>query len=83
MAKRYYGQGYYEGMAGARAQEKKDGAMISEDMSAVANMPQSVIMREYPKTGYAYYNLNDTLSGVDSQIKSDMKEKKGSNPEKY
>lgn len=87
MAKRYYnskmGMGYYEGMDERRKQERMDGSMISEDMSAIANMPQGVIMREYPTTGYAYYDVSDTLSGVDRQISSDMKEKKGKNPQKY
>ena len=58
--------------------------MISKDMSAFANMPQSVIMKEYPKIDFAGYDLDDTIKGVDYQMKADMKgKKKGMMPEKY
>lgn len=84
MAKRYYGEEYYAGMAGSKKQQRSDGAMISKDMSATANMPQNVVMRDYPKVDYAMYNLNDTITGIDYQMKSDMKgKKKGGMPEKY
>jgi hypothetical protein len=69
MAKRYYGG---------------DGSMISKDMSATANMPQNAVMRKYPAVPYAMYGLNDTITGIDYQMKSDMKGKKtGKMPEKY
>lgn len=84
MAKRYYGDEYYAGMAGSKKQQRMDGSMISKDMSAIANMPQSVVMREYPKVDYASYDLNDTMRVVDYQMKADMKgKKKGAMPEKY
>jgi hypothetical protein len=43
--------------------------MISEDHSAVANLPQSVIQKTYPKCKYMdQYELDDTMRGIDSQI---------------
>jgi hypothetical protein len=64
----------------------EDSGMIREDHSAIANLPQSVIMREYPKVStYAMdYNLNDTASGIDRQMYDDAKKtKKEMYPEKY
>lgn len=86
--KRYYdsriGNEYYAGMAGSRTQQRMDGEMISEDMTAPSNLPQGVIMKDYPKIDYANYDLNDTIAGVDYQMKEDMKgKKKGRMPEKY
>lgn len=50
-----------------------------------ANMPQGVIMKEYPKYGSpSSEGLNDTLSGIDRQVSSDSKGKKSAgNAEKY
>ena len=71
MAKRYY-DGEYAGMESRRAQEREDGGMLSEDKSAIANMPQSVIIKMYPKSGaYMPENLDDTLRGVDGQMDAD------------
>lgn len=71
--KRYY-DGYYESMDSRRAQERKDGSMISKDMSAQANMPQGVIMRLYPgEKGGLGESLDDTMRGIDSQVSSDVK----------
>jgi len=47
--------------------------MISEDRSAISNLPQGVIMKEYPKNDYATYNLNDDLLGIDNQISDDSR----------
>lgn len=49
------------------------GGMISENMSATANLPQNVIMRKYKMNEYAYYMLDDTITGVDRQMNSDVK----------
>lgn len=61
--------------------------MISEDKSAVANLPQNVIMKEYPKSpSMGYSELDDTIRVIDNQITKDAngpKIKKGSMPEKY
>jgi hypothetical protein len=84
MAKRYYGDEFYAGMAGSKKQQRADASMIQKDMSAIANMPQNVVMKEYPQVDYAYYDLNDTITGIDYQMKADMKgKKKGPMPEKY
>lgn len=47
--------------------------MIREDRSAIANLPQNVIMREYPRYGNGYEGgmLNDKLSGIDRQMEMD------------
>lgn len=58
---------YYDKM-----QERKDGSMIGGS-TGIANMPQNVIMKYYPKGGaYMPENLNDGLSGIDSQMSSDV-----------
>jgi len=52
---------------------KSGPCMISEDRSAISNLPQGVIMKEYPKNDYATYNLNDDLLGIDNQISDDSR----------
>ena len=42
--------------------------MISENKSAQANMPQDVVMKDYPKCSYMEYDLDDTIRGIDDQI---------------
>jgi hypothetical protein len=67
MAKRY-NDGSYEGLAGRRAQEARDAGMISEDHNAMANLPQNVIMKQYPQDrDYTPEGLDDTISGIDRQ----------------
>lgn len=50
----------------------KEMSMISEDRSAVANMPQSVMYKPYPR---AYDELDhgqdDTMAGIDRQMGED------------
>lgn len=72
MAKKKF-HGSYEGMSERRSQEMQDSAMIHEDRSAVANMPQNVIYKAYPKPSYgmADSGLNDTISGIDKQMSQD------------
>jgi len=83
MAKRYY-DGAYAGMAPRKAQEMRDSGMISEDSSAIANLPQGVIYKQYPSTPYNMpEGLNDTMSVIDRQIRDDMRRKKPINSEKY
>lgn len=86
MAKKRYYEGKYEGMSERRRQEKMDGGMISEDMSAIANLPQGVIYREYPKYGAGYVDgrINDTARGIEDQVASDDRSMmKKLSPEKY
>ena len=52
--------------------------MISEDRNAMANLPQNVVIKEYPSTsGYLPENLNDGLSGIDEQMRLDNSKKSG------
>lgn len=85
MAKRHYPQGEYAGMESRRRQEREDGGMISEDKSAIANLPQNVMIKAYSRPAYSSYNLNDDIKGIDVQIRDDVKkeDKKGAYPEKY
>lgn len=65
-------EGYYAGPDARFRQEAQDGGMIFEDPRAVANLPQEVIMRTYPRPGRATpENLNDTIGGIDRQISLD------------
>lgn len=56
-----------------RKMERKDSSIISEDKSKWANLPQDVIHKDWPKAPYgADYELDDTISGVNSQISDDV-----------
>lgn len=71
--KRHYSDGPYAGMDSRRKQEREDAGMISEDHGAIANMPQNVVMRQYPSMYEAevFPHLNDTITGIDKQIHED------------
>lgn len=58
---------------------------IREDKSSIANLPQSVSYKPWPKGGrYEDYGLDDTISGIDEQLDKDgAKMKKHLQPEKY
>lgn len=78
MAKRHHEsyRGDYEGHEGRRRQEMMDGMMIKEDHSAIANMPQNVMIKDWPREGgYMPENLDDTLRGVDRQMDLDNSKK--------
>lgn len=67
-----HSEGYYAGEAERRHQEMRDAGMIMEDRSAIANLPQNVMIKAYPKTGpYMPEVLDDTLRGVDKQMDYD------------
>jgi len=68
---------YYAGVDPRRRQEMMDGQMIREDANAIANLPQHVIMRSYPRAGetMAPY-LDDTIRGVDHQMDMDDNKKR-------
>lgn len=88
MAKRYHkgpSQGSYAGMDARRTQEMQDAGMIREDMNAIANLPQEVMIKAYPAADdYAAYGLNDTIASVDHQRREDSKDKKsGPFPDMY
>ena len=82
MAKFYDSAGY--GSADSRrAQEKSDAGMISGSRG-IANMPQGVVYKQWPTAPYgAPEGLNDTISGIDRQMKDDLKGKKPINSEKF
>ena len=45
---------------------------FGKDRSSVANLPQNVSYRPWPKSGnYEDYGLNDTISGIDDQMDQD------------
>ena len=79
----------YAGDRERKRMEYEDSRMIHEDHSAVANLPQNVMMKPWPKSVYATYHLDDTISGIDYQMweDSDMKKsnkyKRSRFPEKY
>jgi hypothetical protein len=77
MAKRYYNEGYYAGAESRRSEERQEGGMLSEDKSAIANMPQQVMIKMYPKPeGYMPEDLDDTLRGVDGQMDADTSKRR-------
>lgn len=70
--KKRLGEDLYSGLNKARALERSDFHMISEDKHAVANMPQHVIQKEWPKSrNYHDYGLDDTIKGIDRQQNED------------
>lgn len=83
MAKRFHNQGEYAGYDARRKEESRDFGMISEDHGSIANMPQNVIMREYPRPGdYLPEGLDDTLRGVNEQIGADNAKRRAHNKPK-
>ena len=77
--------GNYEGLNRARNMERSDSHMISEDKSAIANLPQQVMYKEWPKAKHYHdYGLDDTIRGIDEQQdKDNSKMEKHLQPEKY
>lgn len=69
---RHMMQGHYAGMEPRRRQEMEDAGMIHEDHSAVANLPQNVMMKPWPgKEGYLPEVEDDTIRGVNRQMAMD------------
>lgn len=69
---RHQGAEGYAGMDARRTQEMQDAGMIRENPSAIANLPQEVMIRPYPKTGpYLPEGIDDTIRGVDDQMDYD------------
>lgn len=80
MAAKRHHSGHYEGHDSRRHQEMQDAGMIREDHSAIANLPQEVMMKPYPKDGnYLPENLDDTLRGVDGQMSMDNSKRRAHN----
>ncbi len=69
---RHQGAEGYAGMGERRTQEMQDMGMIREDTRAIANLPQEVMIKPYPKTGpYLPEGIDDTIRGVDDQMDYD------------
>lgn len=88
MAKRrYYANSneYYAGSEERNRQESEDGAMISKDMNAVANMPQNVKQVMYPQPDdYLPETIDDTIRGIDEQMRADNEgRRKNFKPKKF
>lgn len=78
-------EGDYSNEYARRTQEMQDAGMIHEDRSAIANLPQGVMIKPYPKTGpYMPEDLDDTIKGVDGQMdRDDSKRKQHNVPWKF
>ena len=64
--------GSYEGADSRRAQEREDSAMMGKMVGSHSNMPQDLIIKNYPKPGsFMPENLDDTIGGIDSQMGED------------
>ncbi len=69
--KRFYGSDM-SGLNAERNREARDFSMLSEDHSAIANMPKEIKYHEWPKANmYANSDLDDTIRGVDKQMNED------------
>lgn len=81
--KRHYAE-LYAGANARRTQEMEDGGMIRENPSAIANLPQEVMIKAYPMSGaYLPEVLEDSIVGVDEQInKDDAQRRKNFKPKK-
>lgn len=66
--RRHYESGnggmYVSGMGEAR----KGHSMLSEDHSKPSNLPQEVMMKEYPQPDYFNTYIDDTIYGIDGQM---------------
>ena len=55
--------------------------MIREDKSAVANLPQSVVQKTYPKCSYMSGDIDDTMNVIDKTRNYDVSKIKSSKPD--
>lgn len=46
------------------------GAMIREDRSKPSNLPQEVMMKEYPPVDYFNSYIDDSIYGIDNQMQN-------------
>ena len=62
------GEDYFPTMSGQGRKSIEKPEMIYEDNRAIANLPQEVMIKAYPKNGpYLPEDLDDTAHGVDRQ----------------
>lgn len=75
----------YDGYSARRTQEMQDASMIRENPAAIANLPQEVMIKAYPKTGpYLPEGLDDTINGIDRQMDfDDSKRREHFYPKKF
>jgi len=75
----------YEGHSERRHREMKDAGMISEDKSAIANMPQHVEYKGWPRAHEGFdSNIDDTIAGINQQMDRDESHAKRHNvPKKW
>jgi hypothetical protein len=60
---------FYAGAADKHRHEFEDHEMIYEDPRAIANLPQSVEIKTYPRiNAYMPGDLDDGMSGIDAQM---------------
>lgn len=70
----HLGPDMYSGPENRRSIEDRDFRMISEDKHAIANMPQSVMYKPWPKNRHYYdEGLDDTIRGINDQIDDDVR----------
>ena len=68
----YITDGDYAGRDATKRMEHHDSLMIREDPSAIANLPQNVIMKDWADhEAYLPEVLDDTIVGVNKQINYD------------
>lgn len=69
---RMTGADKYMGMPTSMRSGLETPEMIHEDHRAIANLPQEVMIKPYPKNGpWMPEGLDDTIGGVDRQINYD------------
>jgi hypothetical protein len=68
----------YMGMPTSARRGLERPEMIYEDHRAIANLPQEVMMKPYPRTGpYLPEGLDDSRVGVDRQMDYDDSQRRG------
>jgi len=66
------GENYFPTMSGQGRRSIEKPEMIYEDPRAIANLPQEVMMKPYPRTGpYMPEDLDDTQRGINEQMDKD------------
>jgi hypothetical protein len=65
--------------------EKDDAGMIHSDYTKMANLPQDVMMKPYPKCpAYMDWEMEDNIKGIDRQLENDnARRRSGFDPHKY
>ena len=85
MYSKHANEGDYSGELARRTQEMQDAGMIRENPSAIANLPQEVMIKPWPDGGsYMPERLDDTIRGINMQVEADdSKRNQHEKPHKY